>query len=126
MEFAVVADHKRKLKENENEDKYVDLTRELKKKKQTIEHESDNYTNCDCCFWHGHKTIIKETGGLGDHPNYNIIENDQNTEKSPADLKSQKLQWKTINRLWNEKLSRSKWHENIPTTGYKSNRTILD
>ena len=37
--------------------------------------------------------IIKETGGLGsrrtsgDHPNYYIIENGQNTEKSPGDLK---------------------------------------
>ena len=37
--------------------------------------------------------ITKETGGLGswrtsgDHPNYSIIENDQNTEKSPGDLR---------------------------------------
>ena len=36
--------------------------------------------------------IIKETGGLegrqtsGDNPNYKIIENGQNTEKSPEDL----------------------------------------
>ena len=36
--------------------------------------------------------IIKGTGGLGnwqtsgDHPNYSIIENDKNTEKSPGDL----------------------------------------
>ena len=38
------------------------------------------------------KMIIKGTGGLGswqtsgDHPNYSIIENCQNTKKSPADL----------------------------------------
>ena len=37
--------------------------------------------------------IAKGTGGLGswrtsgDHPNYNIIENGQNTEKSPGDLR---------------------------------------
>ena len=37
--------------------------------------------------------IIKGTGGLGswgicgDHPNYSIIENGQNTEKSPEDLR---------------------------------------
>ena len=37
--------------------------------------------------------IIKRTGGLGswrtsgDHPNYNIIENGQNTEKRPGDLR---------------------------------------
>ena len=36
---------------------------------------------------------IKGTGGLGgwrtsgDHPNYSIVENDQNTEKNPGDLK---------------------------------------
>ena len=38
-------------------------------------------------------TVIKGTGGLGnwrpsgDHPNDSIIENGQNTEKSPGDLK---------------------------------------
>ena len=37
--------------------------------------------------------ITKETGGFGgwrtsgDHPNYYIIENGQNTEKSPGDLR---------------------------------------
>ena len=37
--------------------------------------------------------IIKGIGGLGswrtsaDHPNYSIIENGQNTEKSPEDLR---------------------------------------
>ena len=37
--------------------------------------------------------ITKGTGGLGrwrtsgDHPNYYIIENNQNTEKSPRDLR---------------------------------------
>ena len=36
---------------------------------------------------------MKGTGGLegrrtsGDHPNYNIVENGQNTEKSPGDLR---------------------------------------
>ena len=55
---------------------------------------SDNYTNRDWCFWYSHQKIIKGTGGLGtrntsgDHPNYNIIENGQNTEKSPGDLSS--------------------------------------
>ena len=38
-------------------------------------------------------TVTKETGRLGswrtsgDHPNYYIIENGQNTEKSPGDLR---------------------------------------
>ena len=60
--------------------------------KKTMEHEGDNYTNCDLCFWYGNENIIKGTGGLGswrtsrDHPNDSIIENGQNTEKSPRDL----------------------------------------
>ena len=39
------------------------------------------------------KGLVKGTGGLGswwtsgDHPNYSIIENGQNTEKSPGDLR---------------------------------------
>ena len=43
-DFAVPADHRIKLKECEKRDKYLDLARELKK---TMEHERDNYTNCD-------------------------------------------------------------------------------
>ena len=49
VDFAVPADHRIKLKECEKKDKYIDLARELKK---TMEHEGDNYTNCDWCFWH--------------------------------------------------------------------------
>ena len=54
-----------------------------------MEHEGDNYTNRD---WYSHQRIINGTGGLGgrringNHPNYYIIENSQNTEKSPGDL----------------------------------------
>ena len=59
-----------------------------------MEHEGDNYTNHDCCFWYSYQRIIKKTGRLGgrrtsgDYPNYNIIENSQNTEKNPGDSKS--------------------------------------
>ena len=58
-----------------------------------MEHEDDNYTNRDWCFQYSHQSIIKGTGGLGgertsgDYPNYSIIENGQNTEKSPEDLR---------------------------------------
>ena len=38
MDFAVPADHRIKLKENEKKDKYLDLARELKK---TEEHEKE-------------------------------------------------------------------------------------
>ena len=58
-----------------------------------MEHESDNYTNRDWCFWDSNQRITKGTGGFGswwtsgDHPNYSIIEIGQNTEKSPGDLR---------------------------------------
>ena len=58
-----------------------------------MEHEIDNNTNPDWCFWLRHQRIIKGTRRLGskrtsgDHPNYNVIENGQNNEKSPEDLR---------------------------------------
>ena len=88
MDFSVPADHRIKLKECEKKDKYLNLSRELKK---TMEHEGENYTNCDWGFRYSNERIIKGIGRLGDrrasgdHPNYRIIENDQNTEKSPGD-----------------------------------------
>ena len=78
MYFAVPVDYRVKFKENEKKGKYLDLLRNRK----TVDHESDVYTNC-------YQRIIKVTGGLRnkrtswDHPNYYIIEIDQNTEKSP-------------------------------------------
>ncbi len=56
-----------------------------------MEHEGNNYTNHDWCFWYSNLRIIKGPGGLGgwrtsgDHPNY--VDNDQNTEKRPGDLR---------------------------------------
>ena len=49
VNFAIPADYRRKPKDCEKQVKYLDLARELKK---TMEHESDNCTNCDWCFWH--------------------------------------------------------------------------
>ena len=81
---------------------------------KTVEHDGDNYINRDWCFWFSHQKITKGTERLGnkrtseDHPNYYIIENDQNTEKSPGDLRKLpvtqtpvkdhqlKLMWKTL------------------------------
>ena len=82
VDFAVPADHRIKLKEYEKRDK-----------EKTMEYEGDNYNNCEWCFWNSSQRITKRTGGLGswrtsgDHPNYYIIENGQNTEKSPGDLR---------------------------------------
>ena len=58
-----------------------------------MEHEGNNYTNRDWCFWYNLQRIIKRTGGLGntwmngDHPNYNIFGNGQNIEKCPGNLR---------------------------------------
>ena len=39
MDFVVPVDLRVKIKENEKSDKYMDLTRELKKKKKATEHQ---------------------------------------------------------------------------------------
>ena len=65
-------------------------------------HESDIYTNYNWCPWYSHQRMGTWTEGLeekrkiGDHPNYCITETGQNTEKSPGDLLSLRLQWETI------------------------------
>ena len=57
-----------------------------------MEHKSDCDTNGNRCARQSHQKFGTGTGGLennktsGDHPNYNIIEIGQNTEKSPGDL----------------------------------------
>ena len=57
-----------------------------------MEHESNDCANCDWCFRHNNKRIIKSPGGLGswragrDYPNDSIAENSQNPETSPGDL----------------------------------------
>ena len=58
IDFAVAADHRIKLKEREKK-KYLDLVRELKK---TMEHDGDNYANCDWYFWFSNSKILKGSG----------------------------------------------------------------
>ena len=92
MDFAVPTDRWSvgTAKEIEKKDKFIDLFRELKK---IVECESDVYTNCNWCTWYNHQRIDSRTGGLGnertsgDYPSDSIIENSQNTEKSPVDLR---------------------------------------
>ena len=80
-----------KLKECEKKDKYLDLAKESKKE---LEGEGDDYISCNWCVWNNNERLTKGIGGLGgwwtsgDHPHYYIIENGQNTEKSPGDLRS--------------------------------------
>ena len=47
VDFAVPADHRIKLKENEKNDKHLDIAREFFK---NMKHESDDYTNRDWCI----------------------------------------------------------------------------
>ena len=48
-----------KIKENEKRDKYLDLAREQKKTKKTIEHEGDGGTNCTWCAWNHPQSSIR-------------------------------------------------------------------
>ena len=41
----------KKMKECEKKNKFLDLARELKK---NLEHEGDNYTNCNWCVWNNY------------------------------------------------------------------------
>ena len=83
------ADHRVELKEIEKKDKYLHLCQGTEK---TVEHESDDYTNCNWCSWYSPQMIATGTWGLGnnrtsgDCTNYSIVEIGQNTGKSPGDL----------------------------------------
>ena len=58
-----------------------------------MEHESDGDTNCNQYTLCSHQKIVTRNGGIGnkstigEHSNYSIIKNSQNTEKSPEDLR---------------------------------------
>ena len=57
-----------------------------------MEHKRDGDTNCNWRTRYGHQRNCTWTGGLGntrttyDHPNYSVVEIDQNT-KCPGDLR---------------------------------------
>ena len=56
VNFAVPADHRVEFFLSEKENKYLELTSEMKKK---VEHESDFYTNYNWCSWNSNKGLIK-------------------------------------------------------------------
>ena len=105
MDFAVPADYRVKLKN-------------WKKTEKTVEHESDDYTNCNWCSWYSQQRIGTRTGGLGnnetggDWSNSTIIEIGKNTEKSPGDLRTLAITETPVKDhhsfRWCEKLSKSK------------------
>ena len=67
-----------------------------------MEHKDNGDTNCNWCTWNNPQKIDKRIRRLRnqrtsrDHADYSIIKIRQNTEKSPGDLLSLKLQWETI------------------------------
>ena len=89
MDFAVLADHRIKLKKAKRKISTWTLLENWK----TVEHESDDDTNCNWCSWYSHQRIGRGTGGLGnkrtskDYPKYGFIKIGQSTEKSPGDLR---------------------------------------
>ena len=62
MDFAVRVDHKGKINENKNKDKYMSLARELKK---AMEHEGDGDTKCNQCTWNSLHMVGKEAERVG-------------------------------------------------------------
>ena len=57
LDFAILADHRVKIKESEKTDKYLDLAWEMKK---AVKHEGDGDTNCSWYTWND----LEETGGI--------------------------------------------------------------
>ena len=55
VDFAVPADHRVKLKESEQRDKYLDLAKVLKK----LSNEGDGDTSCSRCTWTIPKILVK-------------------------------------------------------------------
>ena len=76
-----LSENKWKLKRN----KFLTLAREVK-------NECDGDINCDWCSCNGRKRLGKETERVGnrrtnwDYPDYNIVKNGLNNDKSPEDL----------------------------------------
>ena len=94
VDFAIPGKTRSKIKIKRKEiNIWLDLAWELKKKKETMEHESDGDTNYNWYTWNNPQMIGKGTGRLenkrasGDHPDYSIIKIGLNTEKSPGDLR---------------------------------------
>ena len=63
MDFVLPVNHKVKIKENKKIDKYLDLTRELKK---VMKHEGDSDSSHSYSSWNDPQIPGKETGRTGD------------------------------------------------------------
>ena len=103
MDFGVSANHREKIKENEKRDKHLNVARELKKKKKTMEHAGDNDTNCNCCAQNNPQRLDMEELEIGGQAM--IIQTTAMLKSARTlrrvletwrDLLSFRLQWKTI------------------------------
>ena len=107
MEFAVLANHGMKIKENEKRDKFLDLARELKKlwnmRVTVIPIVIDALGTIPKGFVKGTRKFRNQRM-CGEHPNNSFIKIRQNTEESSADLLSLRLQWKTLANAGGKKL----------------------
>ena len=83
---------------------YVDLARELKKKR-TMKHESEGDTNCNSCAQYSHERIDKGTGGVEIRGRGKTIQTTallksarilRRVLETRGDLLSLKLLWETI------------------------------
>ena len=74
VNFVVPADDRENIKENENRDKYLDLTRELK---ITMEREDNGDTNCNRFARNNLQRVGKESRRLKEqvrnHPDHSIV-----------------------------------------------------
>ena len=77
MDFAVILDHRLKVKEKEN--KYIHVHRQCQETKKARKHVDDGDTNCNRCTRNDSQILDNGTGGVGnqrtsrDDINYNII-----------------------------------------------------
>ena len=81
MNFAILTDHKVKIKESQE-------LRPFQKTKKDVEHVGDSDTSCNWPTWNGLQSLGKRTWKVGnnrmnlDYPHYSIVEAGQNTESS--------------------------------------------
>ena len=94
VDFAVPADFKVKVKENEKRDKYLDLSRELK----TIEHEGDDICS-NWCARNNHQ--IAQTSSAAEYTDCTSAEGlDLTNECLPYDAKQPDGESPLMQKLW--------------------------
>ena len=102
MDFAIPVDQN----ENKRMRKDWQILGLYQRIKNAGEHEGDYSTKSNFCSWNGSQRLGKGTNRV--HPDYRIVENGQNTETNPEDLRKLAvthilLKEKTTSQRWNEK-----------------------